>query len=114
LRQVIFNLVSNAQDALNKKKKTGGGSVRDTITIRSFRENDRVAMVVSDTGIGIPAYVKRWIYEPFFTTKETGRGKGLGLFITYGIVRDYGGNIHVETREGEGTTFKLTFPFARE
>jgi len=99
---------------MNQNKEPNMSSVKNTITIRSFRENDKVAIVVSDTGIGIPAYAKRWIFEPFFTTKETGRGKGLGLFITYGIVRDYGGNVHVESREGEGTTFKLTFPCAPE
>jgi histidine kinase len=73
-----------------------------------------VAVTFSDTGIGIPMDDKDRIFEPFFTTKEVGKGMGLGLSIAYGIVRDYGGAIHVESREGEGTTFKLTFPCAPE
>jgi signal transduction histidine kinase len=77
-------------------------------------EDDRVAVSFNDTGIGIPIDVKDKIFEPIFTTKEVGRGMGLGLSIAYGIISDYGGTIQVESREGEGTTFKLTFPCAPE
>ena len=73
-------------------------------------EDDHVAVMVSDTGIGIPEGLKGRIFEAFFTTKELGEGLGLGLAITYGIIKDYGGEIHVESEEGAGTTFKLTFP----
>jgi len=114
LEQVIFNLVTNARDAINHKSHAGSDSNNHIIRVRSYAEGDRVAVTVSDTGAGIPEDARDKIFEPFFTTKETGKGMGLGLSISYGIVRDYGGDIKVECREGEGTTFKLTFPFAPE
>ncbi len=114
LEQVIFNLVTNAQDAINQKQAAGTESNNRVITVRSSMEDDRVAVSFNDTGIGIPIDVKDKIFEPFFTTKEVGRGMGLGLSIAYGIISDYGGTIQVESREGEGTTFKLTFPCAPE
>jgi PAS domain S-box-containing protein len=109
LEQVIFNLVTNARDAINQNADQGiQGTKR--ITIRSFKENGRLSVTVSDTGTGIRQEVKSKIFEPFFTTKEVGRGMGLGLSIVYGIVRDYGGEINVHSEEGVGTTFKLSFP----
>ncbi len=112
IEQVILNLVTNARDAIHEKKEARLDSGDDVITIRSFRENDRVVISVSDTGAGIPKVDKNRIFEPFFTTKEVGKGMGLGLSITYGIVKDYGGEIEVYSDESTGTTFKLTFPFA--
>ena len=111
LEQVIFNLVTNARDAIIHKYNIGAETDNRIISIRSFAEGDRVAVAVSDTGIGIPDDTKDKVFEPFFTTKETGKGMGLGLSIVYGIVKDYSGDIRVEGKEGEGTTFKLTFPF---
>lgn len=108
LQQVIFNLVTNARDAIHQKRKEGQGD--RLISIRSFQEGDRVLITVSDTGMGIPESLKNKIFEPFFTTKEAGQGMGLGLSITYGIVKDYGGKIDVQSQEGAGTTFKLSFP----
>jgi signal transduction histidine kinase len=114
LEQVIFNLVTNARDAINQKRDSGTEPGDRVIAVRSYIEGDRVVVTVSDTGVGIPEYAEDKIFEPFFTTKETGKGMGLGLSITYGIVRDYEGDIHIQSREGEGTTFKLTFPSAPE
>jgi PAS domain S-box-containing protein len=110
LEQVIFNMLTNAQDAINQKRAAGTESSNHFIDIRSSVEGDRVVVTISDTGIGIQMDDKDRIFEPFFTTKEVGKGMGLGLSITYGIVRDYDGTIHVESREGGGTTFRLTFP----
>jgi len=111
LEQVFFNLVTNARDAVNMRRDTAGdGSSPREISIRSWLEGDRVAVTVSDTGCGISPQDLQKIFEPFFTTKTMGHGMGLGLSISYGIVKDYGGDIEVGSEPGEGTTFKLTFP----
>jgi two-component system, NtrC family, sensor kinase len=104
LEQVFFNLVVNARDAI-QSSSSGGGE----IVIRSFLEDGSVAVSVSDSGCGIPPDDLLKIFEPFFTTKRTGEGMGLGLAISYGIVKDYGGDIQVGSEVGEGTTFKLLF-----
>jgi C4-dicarboxylate-specific signal transduction histidine kinase len=83
------------------------------IRIKSFSEGNRVILSVSDTGVGISAAHLRRIYEPFFTTKATGQGKGLGLSISNEIVRDFGGRIDAESDENKGTTFKVSFPRVR-
>ncbi|MBI5583131.1 MAG: PAS domain S-box protein [Deltaproteobacteria bacterium] len=108
--QVFFNLVTNARDAVAQKRQQGGASERQKIAIRTRQELGRVIVEVADTGMGMSAAVKEHIFEPFYTTKETGKGTGLGLSIIYGIVKDYGGEIQVDSREGEGTTFRLSFP----
>ena len=110
LQQVIFNLVTNARDAIYQKKEAGSQADENAITIRTFMENDRVAITVSDTGIGMSNDIKDKIFEPFYTTKEVGKGMGLGLYITYGIVKNYSGEIKIQSEEGRGSTFKLTFP----
>jgi histidine kinase len=114
MEQVIFNLVTNARDAINEKHSAEAGFGNRIIGVRTFVDGDLVTLTISDTGMGIPEFSKDKIFEPFFTTKETGKGMGLGLSIVYGIVRDYDGEIHFESREGEGTTFRLTFPLAPE
>jgi hydrophobe/amphiphile efflux-3 (HAE3) family protein len=113
LGQVVYNLVSNAHEAINEKKKVGGDAGQAVIRIRSFSEGDRVILAVSDTGIGISAANIGRIYEPFFSSKASGQGKGLGLSISNQIVRDFGGRIDVESKQHQGATFKVTFPRAR-
>jgi histidine kinase len=108
--QVFFNLVTNARDAVVQKRQQGETPGRQEIEIRTRQEEGRVIVEVSDTGMCMPAEVQEHIFEPFYTTKETGKGTGLGLSIIYGIVKDYGGEIRVDSREGEGTTFRLSFP----
>jgi PAS domain S-box-containing protein len=103
--QVIFNLVANARDAIYLKNETD-----KSIAIRTFQESGSVLLEVSDTGAGIPDDVKEKVFDPFFTTKEVGKGMGLGLSIIYGIVKDYGGDITVESEKGKGTTFRQRFP----
>ncbi|MFH2064682.1 MAG: ATP-binding protein [Pseudomonadota bacterium] len=112
LEQVIFNLLTNARDALNSKTVDQDTPYRKTITISTFMENSRVALSISDNGSGIPEENLNKIFQPFFTTKEVGKGMGLGLSIIYGIVKDYGGEIFVDSRLGTGTTFLQTFPIA--
>jgi len=113
IEQVILNLLTNALDAVIQRKKTRLAEVTKlAITIRTFIENDRVTLKVLDNGIGIPKDFLEKVFEPFFTTKEVGSGMGLGLSISYGIVKDYNGEIDVQSEEGVGTSVKLAFPFA--
>lgn len=111
LEQVLFNLVTNARDAIQDKYNTLEEGPRD-VTIRTCRSHDRVAISVSDTGVGMSENVKEKIFDPFFSTKQTGMGMGLGLSISYGIIKDYDGTVDIESEEGVGTTFTLTFPSA--
>ena len=104
LQQVFTNLLLNARDAI-----PDGGR----ITLRTVAdERDSINVEVRDTGIGIaPENVAR-IYDPFFTTKGVGRGTGLGLAVSYGIVQEHSGHIAVESAPGRGTTFRITLPSA--
>ncbi len=110
LQQVFFNLLTNARDAINEASQASDMDARRSIGIRTSAEGGGVGVDISDTGVGIPVDVLDKIFEPFFTTKETGQGMGLGLAITYGIVRDYGGTIRIDSEPGRGTTFHLFFP----
>jgi PAS domain S-box-containing protein len=109
LQQVFLNLFLNAKDAMN------GGGLLNVATLNG----DFVSVRVSDTGSGIAQENIQKIYDPFFTTKTApaegqNRGTGLGLSVTYGIIQEHAGNIRVESRPGEGTTFTLDFPLIRK
>ncbi len=112
IEQVVFNLLTNARDAINLNEGAGGTNPKRQIVIKSYSQAHRVIVVVSDTGIGIDQTFKERIFEAFFTTKKMGEGMGLGLSITSGIVEDYGGEIHIESIKFEGTQFILSFPAA--
>ncbi len=113
LEQVVFNLLTNARDALSQKAEIEeADDEQRTIRVRTAADKGRVVLTVSDNGTGIAEDVQHRIFESFFTTKEMGEGMGLGLAISLGIVEDYGGVIDVESRPGEGTRFRLTFPEA--
>jgi PAS domain S-box-containing protein len=102
LQQVFTNLLLNARDAI-----PDGGR----ITISSFApDRDSVCVEVTDTGIGIASENVAKIYDPFYTTKGVGKGTGLGLAVTYGIVQEHSGHIGVESTPGSGTTFRITLP----
>ncbi|MGE4291540.1 MAG: ATP-binding protein [Desulfovibrio sp.] len=109
LQQVFFNLFTNARDAIDAFAPESGDNPR-RIFIRTGGTGGRVFAEVGDTGGGIPENVRAKIFEPFFTTKETGQGMGLGLAISYGIVKDYGGEISIRSDPGQGTVFRLEFP----
>ena len=113
LEQVIFNLLANARDAINRKRRVANEAGNHTISVKSFMEGRRVAVTVSDTGVGMSKAVMDRIFEPFYTTKEMGKGAGLGLSITYSIVKDYRGDITVHSEKGRGSTFTVTFPVSR-
>ncbi len=111
LEQVFINLVTNAIDAMDEKQERG--QYKDEakrLTIRTFMEDGQVAVDIADTGIGMSEEIKNKIFEPFFTTKKIGKGTGLGISISYGIVRDYDGTIAIDSQAGCGTVFKLRFP----
>ncbi len=110
LQQVLFNLVTNARDAIIESRKGRDDSSRGRIDIRTYVDREGVCLSVTDNGAGIPKHVIDKVFEPFFTTKVAGEGMGLGLAISYGIVRDYKGDIQIRSREGKGTTFTLRFP----
>jgi len=99
--QVFINLISNAVQSMKGKGK---------LTLATRVQGESVAASISDTGCGIPKALLHRIFDPFFTTKEPGEGTGLGLSIVYRIVTKYGGKISVESEEGTGTTFTVTFP----
>jgi signal transduction histidine kinase len=101
IQQVLLNLALNAQQAMPE-----GGEV----TIRTRPEGDGVAIFVQDTGPGIPEEIRARIFEPFFTTKPAGEGTGLGLAVTFGIIRDHHGKVVVEGGPGEGAIFHISLP----
>ena len=102
-KQVIMNMLVNAQHAIEKK---------GAITVRTGlrRGSDMAEISIIDTGCGIPEKNLPRIFDPFFTTKGVGKGTGLGLSVSHGIVEAHGGTIEVESREGEGTTFRVLLP----
>jgi C4-dicarboxylate-specific signal transduction histidine kinase len=111
LEQVFINLVTNAIDAMDEKNDMPNSKrSKKELKIASFQQGGSVAVTVSDTGTGMSEDVLNKIFEPFYTTKKTGKGTGLGISISYGIVKDYDGRIEIESVEGEGTTFTLYFP----
>jgi C4-dicarboxylate-specific signal transduction histidine kinase len=114
LEQVLINLVSNAIDAMDEKNdQPGSQDSSKRLSIKSFVENDQVIVHVKDTGTGMSEEVKHKIFEPFFTTKKVGKGTGLGVSISYGIVKDYSGSIEIDSEIGTGTTFILRVPAVR-
>jgi two-component system, NtrC family, sensor kinase len=105
LQQVFLNLFMNARDSMPQ-----GGMLE----VRTAAQNGHVEIEVTDTGSGIsPEHIQR-IFDPFFTTKPTGRGTGLGLSVSYGIIKEHLGKVDVRSTPGKGTSFRLEFPVARK
>ncbi len=108
--RVVLNLINNAFYAVSERKAKGEAGYEPTVAVATRKKNNRVEISVSDNGTGIPQKVVEKIFQPFFTTKPTGQGTGLGLSLSYDIVKAHGGELNVETREGEGTTFIISIP----
>jgi signal transduction histidine kinase len=107
--RVILNLINNAFYAVNEKKKQLPGGYEPSVVVSTKRLKDQVVISVADNGNGIlPKHLDK-IFQPFFTTKPTGQGTGLGLSLSYDIVKAHGGELKVETRDGEGSVFSILF-----
>lgn len=104
IQQVVLNLLLNAAEATQSKTER-------LVSVSTARVDEGVALTVSDNGEGIPAENLAKIFDPFFTTKAEGKGVGLGLAVSYGIIQAHGGEIEVKSAVGQGTTFTVTLPF---
>lgn len=104
IQQAVIALATNAIDAMPE-----GG----TLSFKATSRQNRVAIEISDTGVGIPTENLSKIFEPFFTTKEVGKGTGLGLAVCYGIITDHGGRVSVRSNPGKGTTFTIMLPVGK-
>jgi ligand-binding sensor domain-containing protein/signal transduction histidine kinase len=108
--RVLLNLYNNAFYAVSEKKKSAGSGYEPTVSVSTKKVDNKITISVKDNGNGIPQKVIDKIFQPFFTTKPTGQGTGLGLSLSYDIVKAHGGEIKVETKEGAGTEFTISLP----
>ncbi len=115
--RVVLNLINNAFYVVNEKHKAcqaepveASLNYEPTVSISTKNENGKVIITVKDNGNGIPDSIKEKIFQPFFTTKPTGQGTGLGLSLSYDTVKAHGGELKVETREGKGSEFIMMLP----
>jgi two-component system NtrC family sensor kinase len=108
--RVMLNLINNAFYSVDEKKKQNPNEYEPTVSVSTKRINRKVEIKVADNGNGIPQKVLDKIYQPFFTTKPTGQGTGLGLSLSYEIIKAHGGKINVNTQEGEFTEFVVHLP----
>jgi len=111
--RVFLNLYNNAFYAVNEKNASTGSAgqkYEPTVSVSTKKINDKIEIRVKDNGNGIPQKVLDKIFQPFFTTKPTGQGTGLGLSLSYDIVKAHGGEIKVETKEGAGSEFIISLP----
>lgn len=124
--RVVLNLLTNAFYAVDDKLKScqaacpdtvgepaeSGKKYEPTVSISTKKVGDKIEIKVSDNGNGIPSSIKEKIFQPFFTTKPTGQGTGLGLSLAYDIVKVHGGELKMESMENKGTTFTIQLPEA--
>ena len=114
--RVILNLITNAFYVVDEKKKQSvfakiaADKYEPTVSLTTKKVAGKIAITVADNGNGIADAIKEKIFQPFFTTKPTGQGTGLGLSLAYDIVKAHGGEFKVETEEGEGSQFIIQIP----
>jgi len=111
--RVILNLITNAFYAVNEKAKQGIAGYEPTVSVSTKKTNDGMQISVKDNGNGIPEHIKEKIFQPFFTTKPTGQGTGLGLSLSYDIIKAHGGEINL-TSNHEGTIFNILLNIQNE
>lgn len=113
--RVILNLISNAFYACNEKNNSGISDYEPTVSVSTKKIKDKVIISVKDNGNGIPKHVLDKIFQPFFTTKPSGQGTGLGLSMSFDIItKGHGGELKVNTNEGQGTEFIIQLPITDE
>ena len=112
--RVILNLVNNAFYAVNEKANSDSAleGYKPEVIVSSKKTENGIQLSIKDNGSGIPDSIKEKIFQPFFTTKPTGSGTGLGLSLSYDIVKAHGGELRVETKEGEGSEFIIKLPIS--
>ncbi len=108
--RVILNLITNAFYVVDEKRKSGIADYQPMVSVSTKKLENSVEIKVEDNGNGIPQKILDKIFQPFFTTKPTGQGTGLGLSLSYDIVKAHGGELKVETKEGEGSEFIIQLP----
>lgn len=109
--RVLLNIINNAFYAVQQKSKLGIEGYKPTVTISTLKLEEEILIKISDNGTGMPESVKAKVFQPFFTTKPTGQGTGLGLSLSYDIItKGHGGSLEVESNEGEGTMFLIKLP----
>ena len=118
--RVLLNLINNAFYSVNERQKsyeisdmslpTGQAGYEPLVSVQTKKLKDGVEITVEDNGNGIPDSIKEKIFQPFFTTKPTGQGTGLGLSLAYDIIKAHGGEITVATRDGKGSEFIIQLP----
>jgi signal transduction histidine kinase len=112
--RVILNLCNNAFYAVSEKKKTQPDTYVPTVEVCTVQADHKIEIKIKDNGNGIPNAAIKKIFQPFFTTKPAGQGTGLGLSLTYDIIKAQGGEISFETKEGQGSEFTIQFPVTQE
>lgn len=120
ISRVIMNVLTNAFYAVDDKRNKIGNDFQPTVTIKTIGNYnnldgnlDEVIISIEDNGLGIPHNILDKIFQPFFTTKPTGQGTGLGLSLAYDIIKTHNGLLNVETSQGEGSTFYITIPVVK-
>jgi signal transduction histidine kinase len=110
--RVLLNLYNNAFYAVNEKKRKSGRNYDPTITVVTQKQKDIIEIKVKDNGMGMSDPVRIKIFQPFFTTKPTGQGTGLGLSLSYDIIKAHGGTIIADSEEGVGSVFTIQLPLS--
>ncbi|MDE3214485.1 MAG: two-component sensor histidine kinase [Bacteroidota bacterium] len=108
--RVLLNVINNAFYATNEKSKQKISGYEPKVFVSTKKNDGKIEIKVKDNGNGIPGVIKNKIFQPFFTTKPTGSGTGLGLSLSYDIVKAHGGKIELNSEEGEGTEFTIELP----
>jgi len=108
--QVILNMLINAKDAIEEKKKKNCGKFNKKIEISTTLQNNQIIIEIKDNGIGVAPEDIDKVLLPFYTTKAPGQGTGLGLSISYGIIKELGGEIEIQSKPKVGTTISIKIP----